>query len=82
MGIQRESAELAAVVEESVAGVRVVKGFGAEPVLQRRLGVEADDVYDASMEAATTIRVASSCPHSSCCPTSASSPSSASAATG
>ncbi len=54
MGIQRESAELAAVVEESVAGVRVVKGFGAEPVLQRRLRVEADDVYNASMEAATT----------------------------
>ena len=30
MGIQQESAELAAVVEETVAGVRVVKGFGAE----------------------------------------------------
>src|SRR3546814_14828276 len=29
MGIQRESAELAAVVEESVAGVPVVKGYGA-----------------------------------------------------
>lgn len=29
MGIQRESAALASVVEESVAGVRVVKGFGA-----------------------------------------------------
>ena len=32
MGIQRESAELAAVVEESVAGVRVIKGLGAERV--------------------------------------------------
>ena len=54
MAIQRESAELASVVEESVAGVRVVKGFGAEGVLRRRLRTEADDVYDASMDAATT----------------------------
>jgi ATP-binding cassette subfamily B protein len=53
LGIQQESAELAAVVEETVAGVRVVKGFGAEPVQARRLKVEADDVYDRSMEAAT-----------------------------
>ena len=37
MGIQQESAELAAVVEETVAGVRVVKGFGAEPVQAARL---------------------------------------------
>lgn len=53
LGIQQESAELAAVVEETVAGVRVVKGFGAEAVLAARLAVEADDVYDRSMEAAT-----------------------------
>jgi ATP-binding cassette subfamily B protein len=52
MGIQQESAELAAVVEETVAGVRVVKGFGAEPVQAARLRVEADDVYGRSMEAA------------------------------
>ena len=37
MGIQRESAELAAVVEETVAGVRVVKGLGAEGVQADRL---------------------------------------------
>src|SRR3546814_17728886 len=53
MGIQQESAELAAVVEETVAGVRVVKGFGAERVQAARLGIEADDVYGRSMEAAT-----------------------------
>jgi ATP-binding cassette subfamily B protein len=53
MGIQQESAELAAVVEETVAGVRVVKGFGAEGVQTARLVTEADDVYDCSMEAAT-----------------------------
>ncbi len=52
MGIQQESAELAAVVEETVAGVRVVKGFGAERVQADRLRVEADDVYGRSMEAA------------------------------
>jgi len=53
LGIQQEAAELAAVVEESVAGVRVVKGFGAEAVQAARLRTEADDVYDRSMEAAT-----------------------------
>jgi ATP-binding cassette subfamily B protein len=52
MGIQQESAELAAVVEETVAGVRVVKGFGAEPVQAARLRATADAVYDRSMEAA------------------------------
>jgi ATP-binding cassette subfamily B protein len=52
MGIQRESADIAAVVEETVAGVRVVKGFGAEPVQAARLRVEADQLYEVSMEAA------------------------------
>ncbi len=52
MGIQVESAELAAVVEETVAGVRVVKGFGAEAVQAARLRAEADDVFECSMEAA------------------------------
>jgi ATP-binding cassette, subfamily B, bacterial len=52
MGIQRESAELASVVEESVSGVRVVKGFGAQGVQSRRLRAEADDVYEVSMDAA------------------------------
>jgi ATP-binding cassette subfamily B protein len=52
MGIQQQSAELAAVVEETVAGVRVVKGFGAEPVQAARLRTTADAVYERSMEAA------------------------------
>ena len=34
-----------------MSGVRVVKGFGAEPVQAARLQREADDVYDASIEA-------------------------------
>ncbi|MFO7280928.1 MAG: ABC transporter ATP-binding protein [Thermoanaerobacterales bacterium] len=54
MAIQQESAELAAVVEESVAGVRVIKGLGAERVQAARLAAEADDVYRASMAAAMT----------------------------
>jgi ATP-binding cassette subfamily B protein len=53
MAIQVESAELAEVVEESVSGVRVVKGFGAEPIQFARLGKEADDVFDASVRAAS-----------------------------
>jgi ATP-binding cassette subfamily B protein len=52
MGIQRESAEVASVVEETVSGVRVVKGFGAEPYQAGRLRTEADDVFDVSMRAA------------------------------
>ncbi|MEQ1786174.1 MAG: ABC transporter ATP-binding protein [Acidimicrobiales bacterium] len=52
MGIQQESAELAAVVEETVAGVRVVKGFGAEGVQAARLRATADGVFGRSMEAA------------------------------
>jgi ATP-binding cassette subfamily B protein len=54
LGIQRESAELAAVVEESVAGVRVVKGLGAERIQAARLQVEADDVFGQSLGAART----------------------------
>jgi ATP-binding cassette subfamily B protein len=52
MGVQQESAELSAVVEETVAGIRVVKGFAAEGTQRGRLGVEADDLYDISMEGA------------------------------
>ena len=52
MAIQQESAQLASVVEETVSGVRVVKGFGSQGVQSQRLRTEADDVYDASMAAA------------------------------
>jgi ATP-binding cassette subfamily B protein len=51
MGIQQESADLAAVVEESVSGVRVVKGLGAEEIQAERLKTEADDVFDQSVGA-------------------------------
>ena len=52
VAVQQEQAELATVVEETVAGVRVVKGFGAEPVRAARLRAEADDIRTVSMGAA------------------------------
>jgi len=52
VGIQQESAELSAVVEETVAGIRVVKGFAAEDTQARRLRREADDLFDVSMQSA------------------------------
>ena len=54
MRLQEESAQLASVVDESVQGVRVVKGFGSERVQESRLSREADDVYDAAIAAART----------------------------
>jgi ATP-binding cassette subfamily B protein len=51
MGVQRESAQLATVVEETVAGIRVVKGFGAEPVRAEALRVEAEDLRTESLSA-------------------------------
>ena len=52
LSLQQELADLSGVVEESVAGVRVVKGFGAERLQERNLAVEADDVYDRSIDQA------------------------------
>jgi len=50
--VQAEQAELATVVEESVGGIRVVKGFGAEAVQAAKLETEADDIRRVSIEAA------------------------------
>jgi ATP-binding cassette subfamily B protein len=52
LGLQEELADLSGVVEESVTGIRVVKGFGAERLQRARLHEEADAVYDRSIEAA------------------------------
>jgi ATP-binding cassette subfamily B protein len=52
LAVQAEQAELATVVEETVGGVRVVKGFGAEAVQSARLRTEADDIRAASIGAA------------------------------
>ena len=50
--LQEELGDLSGVVEETVAGVRVVKGFGAEQLQARRLQAEADDVLGRALEAA------------------------------
>jgi ATP-binding cassette subfamily B protein len=50
--VQAEQAELATVVEETIGGVRVVKGFGAEEVQSKRLRKEADDIQGVSIGAA------------------------------
>jgi ATP-binding cassette, subfamily B, bacterial len=50
-GVQRESAALATVVEETVSGIRVVKGFGAEPVQRSKLSDKAGSLYDESLTA-------------------------------
>lgn len=52
LAVQAEQAQLATVVEESVSGVRVVKGFGAEQVQAERLRVEADDIRHYALQAA------------------------------
>ncbi len=52
MAVQQEQAQLAGVVEETVSGVRVVKGFGAEGVQAKKLEHEADDIQRVSMDAA------------------------------
>jgi ATP-binding cassette subfamily B protein len=49
--LQQELAELSGVVEESVSGIRVVKGFGAEDRQIARLEVEADAVQDRALAA-------------------------------
>jgi ATP-binding cassette, subfamily B, bacterial len=50
--LQEELGDLSGVVEESVAGIRVVKGFGAERRQTRRLDAEADSVLDRALAAA------------------------------
>jgi ATP-binding cassette subfamily B protein len=52
LAVQAEQAQLATVVEETVSGIRVIKGFGAEKVQADKLRVEADDIRRVSMKAA------------------------------
>jgi ATP-binding cassette, subfamily B, bacterial len=52
LAVQAEQAELATVVEETVGGVRVIKGFGAERVQAAKLRTEADDIQRESVAAA------------------------------
>ncbi len=53
LAVQNEQAQLASVVEESVSGVRVVKGLGTEQVQFDKLRKEADDIRLVSLKAAS-----------------------------
>ncbi|HEX5266912.1 MAG TPA: ABC transporter ATP-binding protein [Acidimicrobiales bacterium] len=46
MTLQHELSGLSTVVEETVTGIRAVKGFGAESTQARQLAVQADRIYD------------------------------------
>ncbi len=50
--LQQELAGVSTVVEETVTGIRVVKGFGAEPIQAGRMGERTARVYDRAMRAA------------------------------
>jgi ATP-binding cassette subfamily B protein len=52
LALQQELADVSGVVEESLSGVRVVKGFGAERMQVKRLEAEADSVLDKALKAA------------------------------
>src|SRR5690606_12661646 len=52
LDVQVQQAELATVVEETVAGVRVIKGFGAEEVQNQKVHVKSGDIQQASLRAA------------------------------
>jgi ATP-binding cassette, subfamily B, bacterial len=52
MGLQQELAELSTVVEETVTGMRAVKGFGAEAIQAERMDTQAGRVFDTAMSAA------------------------------
>jgi len=47
--LQQRLAELTHVVEETVAGIEVVKSYGQEPQQQARLDGSAETIYDAAM---------------------------------
>ena len=78
MGLQRRLAGVSHVVEESLSGIRVVKGFGAEELQNEHLAEEAGRVYERGMAMAKLAgRSTTRC--SKCCRRSASSASSTSA---
>jgi ATP-binding cassette subfamily B protein len=49
MELQAELAQLATVVEETITGIRVVKGFGAEHVQYEEMLGQSQTVYDKSL---------------------------------
>ncbi|MGZ8733671.1 MAG: ABC transporter ATP-binding protein [Acidimicrobiia bacterium] len=52
LALQEELGDLSGVVEETISGIRVVKGFGAETVQVKALDDEADSVLARALDAA------------------------------
>lgn len=52
MSLQQEISDISTVVEETVTGIRAVKGFGAEGSQYRRLSHRADRVFERIVELA------------------------------
>ena len=75
---QQELSDLSGVVEESVTGVRVVKGFGAERLQRERLRGRGRQRLR-PLDRAGRACAPTSCPRSTCCPRSGSSASSGTA---
>ena len=46
MSLQQELSTVSTIVEETVTGIRAVKGFGAEGAQHRKLARQADNVFD------------------------------------
>ena len=51
---QRQRGALAGVVEETISGVRAVKGFGAEPMMEARMAGSAGAVWTEAMRVVRT----------------------------
>jgi ATP-binding cassette subfamily B protein len=52
--LQRQRGALAGVVEETISGVRAVKGFGAEPMMETRMAGSAGAVWTEAMRVVRT----------------------------
>jgi ATP-binding cassette subfamily B protein len=52
--LQRQRGALAGVVEETISGVRAVKGFGAEPMMEARMTASAGAVWTEAMRVVRT----------------------------
>jgi ATP-binding cassette subfamily B protein len=52
--LQRQRGALAGVVEETISGVRAVKGFGAEPMMEARMAESAGAVWTEAMRVVRT----------------------------
>lgn len=52
MSMQQDAGRITNVVEETVAGIRVVKGFGTEDTQRKQLKAEADELLDHTLVAA------------------------------